>query len=167
MPYPEDFNPWPSYRANQAFPRNNDEDGPRSRVDMNCELDTDTRPESSLRQDTSLVMKSTSRSQLWNILVTPILYLVDVPVHIPPSNNPSTACRRRPLSCGSVSRCSQNTGVITIHLLGPMSAEFCGPSAIRSDSQSFAPIPRYDLRARLFYISITFLPAPHPPFPDL
>jgi len=80
---------------------------PRSRVDVNRELDTDTRPEASLRQDSSLVMKSTSRSLLWNILVTPILYLVDVPVHIPPSSNPSTARRRRPLSCGSVSRCAK------------------------------------------------------------
>jgi hypothetical protein len=74
---------------------------------VNRELDTDARPESSLSQDSSLVMKSTSRSQLWNILVIPILCLVDVSVHIPPSNSPLTACRRRPLRCGSVSRCAK------------------------------------------------------------
>jgi len=46
-------------------------------------------------------------------------------------------------------------------LLGPMSAEFRGPCAIRSDSHSFTPIPRHDLH--VFYISITSLPPRIPP----
>jgi hypothetical protein len=63
----------------------------------------------------------------------PFLTACRRPRPYPTSNIPSTASRRRPLNCGTVSRCAKTPASSTFRRSGHIPAEPCGHFTIRND----------------------------------